>query len=129
MMKDQFRLPYIIDTRPSPEFNYEAGKRKLIDIRNLRQKRPLAEFLVPGDDASYEEYGDGYETGFTRHQGKLLRLSGRIDLESQVSVGCAGAVLTHLQRRRAVQYLPGDEDASRAFRISEIEMFTLDGIM
>jgi len=115
--------------RPSPEFNYEAGKRKLIDVRTLRQGRPLANFVVPGEDTAYEEYGDGYETGFTRHQGKLLRLSGWVDVESQVSVGCAGAVLTYLQRRRAVQYLPGDEDAFRAFRISAIEMFTLDGIM
>lgn len=84
---------------------------------------------MPGEDTVYEEYGDGYETGFSGHQGKLLRLSGWIDLDSQISVGCAGAVLTCLQRRRAVQYLPGDEDASRAFRISAIELFTLDGIM
>jgi len=95
----------------------------------LRQARPLADFVVPGEDTSYEGYGDGYETGFTRHQGNLLRLSGWIDLESQISVGCAGAVLTYLQRRRAVQYLPGDEDATRSFRISAIEMFTFDGIM
>ncbi|MCJ1249396.1 MutS protein msh5 [Trapelia coarctata] len=126
---DQFRLPYIIDIRSSPEFNYEAGKRKLVDIRTLKRARSLADFVVPGEDTSYEEYGEGYETGFTRHQGKLLRLSGSIDLESQISVGCAGAVLTYLQRRRAVQYLPGDEDAARSFQISAIEMFTLDGIM
>lgn len=115
--------------RPSPEFKYEAGKRKLIDIRTLRQRRPLADFVVPGEDTAYEEYGDGYEIGFTRDQGKLLRLSGWVDLESQISVGCAGAVLTYLQRRRAVQYLPGDEDALRAFRVSAIEMFTLDSVM
>ena len=111
------------------EFNYEAGKRKLVDIRTLRQERPLADFVVPGEDTSHEQYGDSYEVGFTRHQGKLLRLSGWIDLESQTSVGCAGAVLTYLQRRRTVQYLPGDEEASRSFRISVIELFTLDGIM
>ena len=44
-------------------------------------------------------------------------------------MGCAGAVLTYLQRRRSVQYLPGDADASMAFRISSIEVFSLDGMM
>ena len=85
--------------------------------------------MIPGEESSYDEYGSAYETGFTKHQGKLLRLSGWIDLESQLSVGCAGAVLTYLQRRRMVQYLPGCEDANRAFRISNIQMFTLGGTM
>ena len=91
--------------------------------------RPRIQFMIPGEETSYDEYGSAYETGFTKHQGKLLRLSGWIDLDSQLAVGCAGAVLTYLQRRRTAQYLPGDEDANRAFRISSIEMFTLEGTM
>ena len=86
-------------------------------------------FIVPGENDSYEDYGQGYGAGFTSRQGKLLRLSGLIDLESRLSVGCAGAVLTYLQRRRSVQYLPGDADASMAFRITTIEVFSLDGFM
>ena len=85
--------------------------------------------MIPGEDTSYDEYGSAYETGFTKHQGKLLRLSGRIDLESQLSVGCAGAVLTYLQRRRTVKYLPGDNDPNNAFRVTSIEMFALEGTM
>ena len=88
-----------------------------------------ASFLVPGDDEVSAGHGEACGVGYTNRQGKLLRLSGRLDLESQLSVGCAGAVLSYLQRRRAVQYLPGDQDADRAFQICDIEMFTLEDIM
>lgn len=40
-------------------------------------------------------------------------------------IGCAGAVLGDIQRRKTVQYLPGDPDALVAFRIRSVEMFTL----
>lgn len=54
-----------------------------------------------------------------------MRLAGLIDLESRLSIGCAGAILTYLHRRRAADYLPGDEAASSAFCVRSIEMFTL----
>ena len=40
-------------------------------------------------------------------------------------VGCAGALLSYLQRRRAAAYLPGDEAAHMMFRITALEMFSL----
>ena len=46
-----------------------------------------------------------------------------------IKVGCAGAILTHLQRRRATEYLPGDEMANVAFRIRTLKMFVLDDVM
>ncbi|MCJ1431366.1 MutS protein msh5 [Xylographa pallens] len=125
----QFSLPYILDLRPSTEFQYEAGKRKLVEFQSGKENYSSASFLVPGDDGASAGHGGAYEAGYTNRQGKLLRLSGRLDLESQLSVGCAGAVLSYLQRRRAVQYLPGDEDAAKAFRVRDIEMFTLENIM
>ena len=125
----QFSLPYILDLRPSTEFQYEAGKRKLVEVQSGKDNNPSASFLIPGDDGLSAGYGKANEVGYTNHQGRLLRLSGRLDLESQLSVGCAGAVISYLQRRRAVQYLPGDQDATRAFGIGGIEMFTLENIM
>jgi len=44
-------------------------------------------------------------------------------------VGCAGAVLSYLLRRKSVEYLPGDAAAQMAFRIRTIEMFTLSDMM
>lgn len=115
--------------RPSPEFSYESGKNKLINLRIGSDNGPHVTFITPGDADSYDDYGDGSGAGFVGRQGQLLRLSGWIDVESRLTVGCAGAVLTYLQRRKAVQYLPGDIDSELAYRISTIEMFSLSGMM
>lgn len=40
-------------------------------------------------------------------------------------IGCAGAVLGDIQRRKTAQYLPDDPDALVAFSIRSVEMFTL----
>lgn len=40
-------------------------------------------------------------------------------------VGCAGALLSYLQRRRAAAHLPGDDAAWMMFRITRLEMFSL----
>jgi DNA mismatch repair protein MSH5 len=40
-------------------------------------------------------------------------------------VGCAGALISYLQRRRAATYLPGDHAAHLMFRVSTLEMFSL----
>ncbi len=119
----------MLEYRPSPEFNYEAGKNKLISLRLFADGGPEVSFVTPGMDDSYDEYGHGNEIGYTGRQGKLLRLSTWIDVESRLSVGCAGALLTYIGRRKAVEYLPGNEDTSTSFRISTIEMFSLRGMM
>ena len=115
--------------RPSPEFNYESGKNKLVNLRIGSDVGPRVNFVTPGDADAYDEYNDGTGGGFAGRQGQLLRLSGWIDVESRLTVGCAGAVLTYLQRRKAVQYLPGDIDSELAYRVSTIEMFSLSGMM
>ncbi|KAL8810476.1 MAG: hypothetical protein Q9200_002548 [Gallowayella weberi] len=115
--------------RPSPEFGYEAGKTKLGSIRLANKTAPGVAFFTPGDAESYEDYMESNEPDYTGRQGKLLRLSGIVDLESRLTVGCAGAVLTYLQRRRAVMYLPGDDAVNPAFFVSSVEMFSLSGIM
>ena len=84
--------------------------------------------ITPGEGDSYDGR-DYHEAGFTNRQGKILQLSGRVDLESRLSVGCAGAVITYLARRRAATYLPGDVDAHQAFQISTIETSSLNEVM
>ena len=50
-------------------------------------------------------------------------------MESRLTIGCAGALLTYIGRRKAVEYLPSDADASSLFRIATVEMFNLQGTM
>ncbi len=119
----------MLEFRPSPEFNYEVGKNKLINLQPFVDGSPEVSFITPGNDDHYDDYSNGTGTGYTGRQGQLLRLSASIDMESRLTIGCAGALLTYVARRKAVEYLPGDIDANKSFRISTIEMFSLKGMM
>jgi DNA mismatch repair protein MSH5 len=46
-----------------------------------------------------------------------------------VQVGCAGAILSYISRRKNIDYLPNDGAALVAFRTRTIEMFTLSDHM
>ena len=122
-------LPYQVDIRPSQDFAYEGTKTKLINLESTIARNDGTTLLVPGDAFTYDDEQDHENFGSTNRQGKLLRLASWIDLESRVSVGCVGAILTHLQRRRAADYLPDDPDAQWAFRVRSLEMFTLQNTM
>lgn len=124
---DLLHLPYLVEIRPSSEFNYETAKNKLVNLRLGSNDGPHITYTIPGDVVAAEEFDE--EAGIVSRQGQLLRLSGWIDIESQLTVGCAGAVLSYLQRRRAVAFLPGDEAADALFHISTLEMFSMRDTM
>ncbi|ROW11409.1 hypothetical protein VMCG_01390 [Cytospora schulzeri] len=115
---------YILRTVGSVEFGYESAKSHLMNL-NLDSLSPQTMHFntVLGNEAE----GEGDMTG-QRH-GKLMRLATWIDLDSRFSIGCAGAVLGDVQRRKAAEYLPNDTDARFAFRFRSIEMFTLQNSM
>ena len=115
--------------RPSAEFEYEAGKNKLAGLKLRSDAERLGTIITPGSHNAYEDYEDHNEVGSSGHYGKLLRLAGCVDLESRLTVGCCGAVLAYLSRRKAVQFLPGDVAADSLFRVSKVEMFNLNNTM
>ncbi|EFQ91292.1 hypothetical protein PTT_11889 [Pyrenophora teres f. teres 0-1] len=119
---DQFRLPYLLEVRPPSEFYYESARTKLLSLRLGEENGTRVRFNVPGElpVANHHE-----EESFVGQQGQLLRLAGWIDLESRSTVGCAGALISYLQRRCAASYLPGDHTAHLMFRIATLEMFTI----
>lgn len=55
-------------------------------------------------------------------------MSSSVDMENAVTIGCAGAILTHLQRRRTTDMIPGNK-ASDLFRINSVRMFGLKDTM
>ena len=115
--------------RPSTEYSYERAKKKLVDLHVGEDEGSRTGFMVPGDDDTYNHQSCVMWPGFSSHQGSVLRLSTRVDFDSHLSIGCAGAVLTYLERRRAVRYLPDQEDSRPEFFVSAIETLSLDGIM
>ena len=86
-------------------------------------------FLVPGDTLSHGHGGEQADLGFTERQGQLLQLSACIDMENRVSIGCAGALITYLQRKSPPESLSGVRVANVAFRIRSLEMLSLQGTM
>ncbi|KAI7088979.1 hypothetical protein KC356_g2889 [Hortaea werneckii] len=126
---DQTHLPYLLECRPGAEFGYDAAMNKLVNLRIGQQGGPRVTFVVPGDVVTEQEDCNDPNAEFIGRQGQLLRLSGWINTESRATVGCAGAVLSYLQRRRSTSYLPGDTNSSSMFRVTTIEMFSLSGSM
>jgi hypothetical protein len=121
-------LPYQIDVRPSQEFTYANAERILIGLEVSSSHEERLRFFVPqnGIDGPEEET-DPEDMGFTLHEGRLLHISSSVDMENPVTVGCAGAILSYLQRRRATTNIgPIQTDP---FRVRYLEMFSLQDTM
>lgn len=126
---DQTRLPYTLECRPNAEFGYDSARNRLVNLRIGQEGGPTVTFVVPGDVVAHNDDQSLGDNGFHGRQASFLRLSGWINLESRLTVGCAGAVLAYLQRRRATTYLPGDRDAESMLKIAIVEMFSLKDSM
>ncbi|OJI90821.1 hypothetical protein ASPTUDRAFT_163445 [Aspergillus tubingensis CBS 134.48] len=121
-------VPYQLDVRPSQEFNYFNAKNKLIALEISSRHEHRIKFFVPHSGLVDGEQLDTENLDLTLQEGKLLHVSGSIDMENTVTIGCAGAILAYLQRRRASMSM-FNERASGIFRVSSVEMFTLSGTM
>ena len=119
----------MLEFRPSPEFNYDAGKNKLMNLHLFADASSEVSLSTPGDDDSHDDCGEGTDAGYTGRRGQLLRLSASIDMESRLTIGCAGALLTYVARRKAVECVPDDVYTTDSFRISALEMFSLKNTM
>lgn len=126
---DTTRLPYLLESRPNAEFGYDASRKRLIDLQIGQRGGPRVTFVTPGEILPQTDSRAVDDIGPPDRQGQLIRLSGWINLESRFTVGCAGAVLSYIQRRRAIAYLPGDGEASSMLRVGTIEMFSLSESM
>ncbi|KAG2415426.1 hypothetical protein HFD88_006617 [Aspergillus terreus] len=121
-------LPYQLDARPSQEFNYVNARNKLaaFEISSTHENR--IRFLVPHNGLVDTEELDTDNLDFTLQEGRLLHMASSIDMANAVTIGCAGAILTHLQRRRATISESSDQSCS-VFRVNSIEMFCLTETM
>ncbi|KAG8626256.1 hypothetical protein KVT40_005201 [Elsinoe batatas] len=121
-------LPYTVDFRVSGDFKYEAARDKLVNLRIGHRHGPRVTLMVPGDIAATDEPDDfGEETA--NRVNNLLSLGCSVNVESHLSIGCAGAILNHIDRRRNAAFVPGDTAAFSFFRISSVAMFSLGGFM
>lgn len=97
-----------------------------LDLSSMHEQR--IQFLVPHNGMTGPKELEAEDIGFTRQEGRLLHMSSSVDMENTITIGCAGAVLTYLQRRRASEPSLVDR-GSEAYRIKSVEMFGLKGTM
>lgn len=121
-------LPYQIEVRPPQEFSYSNAEYRLVALEVSSSHEDRLRFFVPHHGIDGPEEVSPEEIGFTLHEGRLLHISSAIDMENTVTIGCAGAVLTYLQKRRAAGSSIGPID-DNAFRVRSLEMFTLRDAM
>ncbi|KAI0154499.1 muts domain V-domain-containing protein [Hypoxylon sp. FL1284] len=114
---------YILRNLNSADFRYEAGKEKLLGLNLEMAGGRNVLFTSVVDDVVEETDEVGAQEN--SRQARLLRLGTSINLDSRLTIGCSGAVLGDLQRRKTAHYLPNDPDALVAFRIRSVEMFAL----
>ncbi|KAK4915327.1 hypothetical protein LTR66_017096, partial [Elasticomyces elasticus] len=127
---DALPVPYKIELRPKSDFNYETAVQKIASLTSL-ETGPDVRFLVPaeGDSQAPTLQATLDEAGFSAGRGHALFTSSCLDLENRVSVGCAGAVITYLQRRRTSGYLQGDPAGDAAYPILKLDIFSLKDTM
>ncbi|EXJ86901.1 hypothetical protein A1O3_03855 [Capronia epimyces CBS 606.96] len=126
---DHHPLPYETEIRPPHEFSYEGALNKLINLPTLDGNEHASELFVPGEPVTFDEDFQPEELGLTKRRGKLLQISSWLDLNNKVSIGCAGAIIGYLQRKRSARYQPRDPAANSVFRVVKLEMFNLRGTM
>ncbi|RYP27731.1 hypothetical protein DL767_007568 [Monosporascus sp. MG133] len=114
---------YVLRTLRSADFGYKSGRDKLLGLNIDTSDEQRMLFTSVADDQM--DWVDEYNVGEGSKQGRLMKLGTSINLDSHITIGCAGAVLGDIQRRRTAQYLPNDPDAQVAFRIRSVEMFSL----
>ncbi|OAL67108.1 DNA mismatch repair protein Msh5 [Trichophyton rubrum] len=123
------QLPYLLDVRPTQEFGFENAKIKLAAFKFNSESNETFKFLIPGTGFSHDGNVTGENVEFTEQQGDLLNIGGFVDMENRISVGCAGAILTYLQRKRATLSLQHGSLGAPAIGISAIGMISLQKAM
>lgn len=119
---------YETELRPNPEFSYEDAQMKLANLSLTRPDQGVR-FLVPGENEHVDENTRADEIGLTDRPGNLMQASASLDLDSHASIGCIGALIACLQRRRASEYLQNDPDAQAVYRVASVEMFSFYNTM
>ncbi|EZF33889.1 hypothetical protein H101_02549 [Trichophyton interdigitale H6] len=123
------QLPYLLDVRPTQEFGFENAKIKLSAFKFNSESNETFKFLIPGTGFSHDGNATGENVDFTEQQGDLLNIGGVIDMENCISVGCAGAIITYLQRKRATLSLQHGSLVAPAIGINAIGMISLQKTM
>ncbi|KAK3956383.1 muts domain V-domain-containing protein [Pseudoneurospora amorphoporcata] len=117
----EIRGLYILRHLVSAEFDYDASKKALLGLYNDASS---GDEMPPGE----EDEDAVHCIGGSSHR-RLVRLEKTVNLSSHLSIGCAGAVLSDLERRRSTEYLAPGAEAPISFRVKAITMSSQSDVM
>lgn len=117
-----------MDVCPTQDFSYLNAENRLVALDVASSHEDRLRFFVPHSGLTGPEEVNPEDMGFTLYEGRLLHISSAIDIENPVTMGCVGAILTYLQKRRAKNTGLEHMD-SCAFRVRSLEMFSLKDTM
>ncbi|KAH8425985.1 uncharacterized protein LDX57_003724 [Aspergillus melleus] len=100
---------------------------KLVSLDFSSKHEERIRFLVPHAGLVDPDQMDTESLDFTLQEGRLLHMGGSIEMQNTVTMGCAGAILTYLQRRKAM--MSSGNGSVEIFRIVSVEMMGLKGTM
>lgn len=107
---------YILRRLVSAEFDYESGRDILANL-DLEPRPPNPVEVLPVED-------DPMNSFYSSNHGKLVRLAQDINLDSHLSIGCAGAVLGDIERRRVAEASYPDADDRGPFQVLSVKVNT-----
>ncbi|KAL2269874.1 hypothetical protein VTJ83DRAFT_2058 [Remersonia thermophila] len=107
---------YILHHIASARFDYEAGREMLASL-DIGQVLPDPVTIRDPNNESAQSIGS------SRHC-RLMRLAETINLDSILSVGCAGALLNDLERRRLAEDPSPEDESDGCFRVKSVQMNT-----
>lgn len=117
--------------RPTQEFSTSNAESRLValDVSSSHEQR--IRFFVPHSGISGPEEVNPEDMGFTLQEGRLLHISSSVDMDNIITIGCVGAVLAYLQRRRATgtSIDPIGPMDQCPFQVRSLEMFSLENTM
>ncbi|KAF3940947.1 hypothetical protein ABW19_dt0205564 [Dactylella cylindrospora] len=122
-----------LNVRPAQEFSVEQGRNKLAGLNFYPKGFQDATFITPDNmdlmDVDSLDSLLGGPDHLSGNKQSILRLDSYIDTENNwVSVGCAGAVLTHVRRQRAIRN-PHDDHTDSLYGVSRIKLWTMRDTM
>ncbi|KAF5973678.1 hypothetical protein FBULB1_8161 [Fusarium bulbicola] len=112
----------------SSEFSIETAHERLVSLDSRALSATGIVFSTRIEEDGSEESIPGLSQPESQAF-RQLRYGGCINMNSQVSVGCAGALLGDVFRRRSTGFLPDGQVAGVLFRVVDIRMFSLNTYM
>ncbi|KAH7218203.1 hypothetical protein ACKRZS_010468 [Fusarium odoratissimum] len=112
----------------SSEFSIETAHERLVSLDSQALSATGIVFSTGIEEDGSEESIPGLSQPESQAF-RQLRYGGCINMNSQVSVGCAGALLGDILRRRSAGFLPDGQVAGVLFRVVDIRMFSLNTYM